>query len=180
LWQIGTERKRRHEREALEREERHQTQARLIAAVIGPEVPPEERVKDIEILGRTGVDLINGSAEPVYRLVVAIVNIQGTSPATIERWVENRQRARQTGIPNPVPITTVSILPSGVHRVWIQGIGWGRVLSGRRAAEVAFTDRAGSHWIRRATGQLEELAEDPISHYLGAGPHELQIPERLA
>jgi hypothetical protein len=65
LWQIRTERKRRLEREALEREERHQAQARLIAAVVGPEEPHEE----VAILGRTAVDLINGSAEPVYRLI---------------------------------------------------------------------------------------------------------------
>ena len=39
LWQIGSERKRRIEREAQEREEWHQAQARLIAAVIGPEEP---------------------------------------------------------------------------------------------------------------------------------------------
>ena len=37
LWQISTERKRRHEREEQQREERHLAQARLIAAVIGPE-----------------------------------------------------------------------------------------------------------------------------------------------
>ena len=70
-------------------------------------------------------------------------------------------------------------LPSGNHRIWIHGTGWGRFLAGRNGAEVAFTDRAGSHWIRHATGQLEELAEDPISHYLGASPHDLLVPERL-
>jgi hypothetical protein len=179
LWQIGVERKRRHEREAQEREERHRAQARLVAAVIGPEEPAEDQFKDVEILGRTGVDLINGSAEPVYRLVVAIVNIQGTSPQTIERWIEAQQQAQDRSELLSVPITTASILPGGVHRIWVRGIGWGRVLSGRRAAEVAFTDRAGSHWIRRATGQLEELAEDPIFHYLKYGPHDLQTPERL-
>jgi hypothetical protein len=78
-----------------------------------------------------------------------------------------------------MPITTASILPSGTYRIWIDGTGWGRVLSGRNSAEVAFTGRARSHWIRHASGRLEELAEDPISHYLGAGPHDLLIPERL-
>ena len=56
LWQIGSERKRRIEREVQEREERRQAQARLIAAVIGPEEPSDKAA----ILGRTGVDLING------------------------------------------------------------------------------------------------------------------------
>jgi hypothetical protein len=175
LWQIGAERKRRHEREAQEREERHLAQARLISAVMGPEEPPTKGRP--EILGRTGIDLINGSPEPVYRLVVAIVSIQGAGMRTIEQWLEYRDRRPYTD--NAMPITTASILPSGNHRIWIQGTGWGRFLAGRNGAEVAFTDRAGSHWIRHAMGQLEELAGDPISHYLGAGPHDLVIPERL-
>jgi hypothetical protein len=167
LWQIGSERKRRIEREAQEREERHQAQARLIAVVIGPEEPSDKAA----ILGRTGVDLINGSAEPVYRLVVAIVNIQGTSPATIESWLEILEgRDREPDVTKwpTAPITTASILPSGVHRVWIQGTGWGRVLSGRRAAEVAFTDRAGNHWIRRGTGQLANI-QLPLSARIERG-----------
>jgi hypothetical protein len=35
-------------------------------------------------------------------------------------------------------------------------------MQGRCGAEVAFTDRAGRHWIRRATGALEELDVSPI------------------
>src|SRR5258708_1452549 len=80
LLQVAVERRRRHEREAQEREERHLAQARLISAVLGP----EEQSGGFAVPERTGIDLINGSAEPVYRLVVAIVNIQGASPQTIE------------------------------------------------------------------------------------------------
>ena len=167
LWQISTERKRRHEREEQQREERHLAQARLIAAVIGP----EEQSGGRTVSARTGIDLINGSPEPVYRLVVAIVNIQGAGMSTIEQWIESWDRDEK--VPGVPPIMTVSILPSGTYRVWVDFFGWGT------GAEVAFTDRAGSHWIRHASGQLEELAEDPISHYLGAGPHDLVTPERL-
>jgi hypothetical protein len=56
-------------------------------------------------------------------------------------------------------------------------------MSGRSGAEVAFTDRNNTHWIRRATGQLEELDEDPLRYFaqLGFyGPHDLQTPERIA
>jgi hypothetical protein len=179
LWQIGAERNRRHEHEEQEREERHLAQARLIAAVLGPEERPAEGQPDI--LGLTGVNLINGSPEPVYRLVVAIVDIQGAGTArTIEGWLEYRDRERERYRPGlaPTPITTISILPSGRYRAWINGI-WGRGMGVRHGAEVAFTDRAGSHWVRRATGQLEELDEDPITHYLGAGPHDLGIPDSL-
>jgi hypothetical protein len=180
LWQISTERKRRHEREEQAREERHLAQARLIAAVMGP----EEESGGLAVPERTGIDLINGSPEPVYRLVVAIVSIQGLGGTpTIEKWLEyrDRQHALLKNQRPRVPITTASILPSGTYRIWIDGTGWDLAVSGmgRAGAEVAFTDRAGSHWIRHASGQLEELAEDPISHYLGAGPHDLVIPERL-
>ena len=73
MWQISAERQRRHEREAQERQERHRAQARLIAAVYDPEEYAESRNAEGN---RTGIELINGSPEPVYRLV-AIVNIQG-------------------------------------------------------------------------------------------------------
>ena len=179
LWQIGAERNRRHGREEQEAEERHLAQARRIAAVLGPEERPAKGQPDI--LGRTGIDLINSSPEPVYRLVVAIVDIQGAGTArTIEGWLEYRDRERETYRPGlaSAPITTVSILPGGTCRAWINGV-WGGGLGVRHGAEVAFTDRAGSHWVRRATGQLEELAADPITHYLGAGPHDLGVPDRL-
>lgn len=85
-----------------------------------------------------------------------------------------------------IPITTVSILPGGTHRVWIPGARWfgagGGGLGVRSGAEVAFTDRAGKHWIRRATGRLEPLPEDPITYFESRrlyGPHDLQTPERV-
>lgn len=48
---------------------------------------------------------------------------------------------------------------------------------GRQLTEIA---GAGTHWIRRANDQLEELLQDPITHHLGFGPHEFQKPERLS
>ena len=73
LWQIGSERRRRHQREVFD-------QARRIAAVVGPDKPPEEEGQQ----GWRGIDLSNGSDEPVYRLLVAMVAIQGDDPHTIE------------------------------------------------------------------------------------------------
>jgi hypothetical protein len=173
LWQIGAERRRRLEREAQEREERHQAQARLIAAV----VRPYDSLDNPPVLRRTGIDLINGSAEPVYRLVIAIVDAQGL-PFTIKQVLEYRPHFGRYGL--TVPITTASILPSGLHRVWIDGTSWGPIVAGAYGAEVAFTDRMGSHWVRGAGGSLRELYDDPVVHYLGRGPHTLQIPERLS
>jgi hypothetical protein len=160
------------EREAAERKF---AQARLVSVILGP----EERPPDGDPLtGRTPVNLINSSPEPVYRLVIGIVFIQGAGPRTIEEQLSLREDSEDKY--RAVPITTGSTLPPGTHRIWIQGTGWSSILSGRGGAEVAFTDRAGHHWVRRATGELEELPEDPIYHYLKYGPHELQTPERIS
>jgi hypothetical protein len=106
LFQIRTERQYRLKAEAADRAERHQAQARLISAFVGPvEVTPER-----DDLTRSWIYLINGSEEPVYRLLVGIVFMQGTAPQTTERWLgeilkNHPERQR--------PFTTLSILPPG-------------------------------------------------------------------
>jgi len=183
LFQIESERRRRHKQEDKDREERHRAQARLIAAMVGPKERPKE--SDTSGLGgRSAIDLVNGSEEPVYQLVVGIVCIQGTCPESLEKFLEfqNQRNVQEPGSFATVPITTVSILPSGTFRVWIQGTGWSGVLSGRAGAEIAFTDRAGSHWIRRATGRLEELSKAPFEYFRDLGlycPYDLLTPDRL-
>jgi hypothetical protein len=153
--------------------ERHRAHARMISAVFNPPgvVPTTEGKKWF-------VELINGSAEPVYTLVAAVVYIQGAGPATQERWLE----LRQTGYQESIPITTVSMLPAGDFVVSVPFIDGAGIPGGRLAAEVAFTDRSGAHWIRRARGQLEELDQDPIRYIASLGlygPHEFQTPRRL-
>jgi photosystem II stability/assembly factor-like uncharacterized protein len=158
-------------REAVER---RGAQAQLVAATLGA----EERSADGPEAGRTATNLINSSPEPVWALVIAIVLIQGAAPATTEAWLELRKRDPAVRL----PITTVSTLPAGKHRVWVRGTAWAGLLSGRAGVEVAFTDRASNHWIRRAKGQLEPLPEDPIEYFrrLGLyGPHDLQTPEMI-
>jgi hypothetical protein len=77
--QIGTERRRRLAREQQDRLDARRAQARLVSAVLGPiERPvPEPALSQVGgsafdrlAYGRTGVDLLNSSQEPVYRLVV--------------------------------------------------------------------------------------------------------------
>jgi hypothetical protein len=143
--------------------------------VIGPQERPAREGE----AGRTGIDLINSSDQPVYRLVVGIVFIQGAGPETIEAMIEySEQNVRRA-----IPVTTASVLPPrGTFRVWVAGVGWSSILAGRSGAEVAFTDRAGSHWILRATGRLEEIAQEPFEHFARSGlrgPYELQTPERV-
>ena len=71
FWQIRTDRQARLAREQQDRDDRHREQARLISAVLGPvERPPSQELGKPSVQqGRTAVDLINSSAEPVYRVV---------------------------------------------------------------------------------------------------------------
>jgi hypothetical protein len=178
--QINTERRRRHESEEETRVERHFAQARLISAVMGPEEQAENlTLQDQRVRGQTAVDLINSSPEPVYMLVIGIVFILGPGPHTIEEMCKlaypQDQEARRA-------VTTASVLPGGTYRVWLHGVGWSHLRSGRFGVEVAFTDRIGNHWIRRATGHLEELREEPFKYFAQCGmsaPYDLQTPVRL-
>ncbi len=156
--------------------ERHRAHARMISAMLNP--PKVALTTEGKNMERWFVELINGSAEPVYTLVAGVVYIQGAGPATLERWLE----LRQNGYQESIPITTVSMLPAGDFTVAVLPIRGAGIPGGQLAAEVAFTDRSGAHWIRRARGQLEELGQDPISYIAGLGyygPHEFQTPRRL-
>lgn len=179
LWQIGSERSRRIAADERLREERRREQARLVAAYMGeqdkPAKPPESPADD---QGRSAFYLTNNSPEPVYSVVVGMVFVQGAGPRSLEDMLElNHAQYGRRG-----PVTTVSILPGGLYRVWISGVGWHRILSGRAGVEIAFTDAAGAHWIRRAGGALEELAESPLDYlqqWHFHGPHDFQTPERV-
>jgi len=179
LWQISNERSRRLAADEQLRAERHVEQARFVAAYMGElqEGPNEEPESDSK--AGTAFYLANNSPEPVYSVVVGLVFVQGAGPRTLEDMIEmNRKGHQRRG-----PVTTVSVLPGGLYRVWVRGTGWHRILSGRAGVEIAFTDRAGSHWIRRATGQLSELASPPLEYFREWGfdaPHGFQSPERVS
>jgi hypothetical protein len=191
LIQINTERNRRHAEEANDRAERRLAQARLVAAFLGseetrgrPDPGDAERSRRRFGDGRTPIYVVNGSAEPVYEPVIGLVAIQGAAPRTMEQWLDARRRSFDVaGEARPIPITTASILPPGKSVVWIQGTGWSAHLSGRSSAEIAFTDRAGIHWIRRSNGELGELSDGPLKYFGSRGltaPFELQTPEPLS
>jgi hypothetical protein len=190
LIQINTERKHRHAQEARDRAERHVAQARLVAAFLGSEetrgrpAPEDPHGPTHQSNGRTTIYVVNGSEEPVYEPVIGLVAIQGAAPRTMEGWLEARRSQSEPGQAyRQVPITTASILPPGKSVVWIPGTGWSAHLSGRSSAEIAFTDRAGAHWIRRANGQLEEIPCGPLKYFHDRGlfsPFEFQTPEPLA
>jgi hypothetical protein len=130
--------------------------------------------------GRTPIYLFNGSSEPVYTLVAAIVFIQGAAPRSTEEVLKAAHPNGENDVYREAPITTLSILPPGKWRVWILGTHWSGVLAGRSGGELAFTDRAGAHWIRRALGALEELPQAPFDYFAKwqlYGPYALEVPE---
>lgn len=156
LGQLGFDRRRRHRDEAAATQERRLSQAQLISVWLGEEAPDPHRPSE----RRTPFHLINTSNEPVYGLVVSVVFIQGAGPHRMEDMLEltlDRSGER--------PFTTCGVLPPGRWRLWIEGGGHTSILSGRGGAEVAFTDRAGVHWIRRTTGPLEEIPQAPTTYF---------------
>jgi hypothetical protein len=177
LWQISNERKRRIIQDAEDRAERHQSQAQLVATWIG-EI--EQATGSVEYDdGRTAIELLNGSAEPIYSLVVGLVYIQGSAPKSLEAWFKLKKQSEPDHQVSP-PVMILSILPPGRWRVWFPASSWG-ILSGRIGGEVAFTDRAGAHWIRRAKGNLEELQIPPFEYFETHGmygpPYDYKIPD---
>lgn len=203
LVQVARERSARLTHEAQDRTERHFAHARLISAWTGPAeaIPEAQRIEhsdaelDRAVNYRTPIYVHNSSAEPVYEVVAGIVFIQGAAPRTLEEILELRQQRRQQtaelaskGMDVSTeqrafqrdPVTTTGIVPPGTWRVWVRGKGWTSILSGRGGVDVAFVDRAGVSWVRRAMGPLDQLPMRPLEHFGRHGfhgPHEFQAPE---
>jgi len=173
LWQVASERHIRQRAEDEARQDRRYAQARLVSSMPGP-VNRSDTAWSAS--GTSSVDCINTSAEPVYNVVVGVVFLQGAGPRTMEDMLTSFGSA-------PPPVTTLSLLAPGRWRAIIQGSGFTSILSGRPGTEVAFTDRAGVHWIRRASGALDSIDEDPLT-YFGrfnlSGPYDFQTPELIS
>lgn len=155
LVQIKREReaRKRVEREARDRERR--AQAEQISA--WPTGDDDEH--------RTPIALLNRSGEPVYRAVVTLVFIQGAAPRTGREVYELGMRSYSK---------PVSVIPPGRYETAVAG-GWG-ALTARPGIELAFTDRAGIHWLRDADGALSELPDAPLAYYGVEEPVDWIVP----
>lgn len=142
LVQVYGERKSRLEAET-------QGQASLVATWLGGRPPRGQAVPT----GDLGVTLRNASSEPVYDVVVWLVLVQGAGPRSGEE-------SAKVGGMRPA---TLAILPPGSY--WSSVGGWSPGMYARPGVEVAFTDAAGRHWVRRAHGRLDQLASDSVTHY---------------
>jgi hypothetical protein len=111
------------------------------------------------------VALLNHSDEPVYEAVATFVFIDGLGPTRGEE-VSPELAARRI---------RVGVIPPGRWRVCVDG-GWNGMYP-RLGLEVAFTDRAGAHWVRRADGRLEELPRGAFDYFELSRPLESTPPE---
>lgn len=117
------------------------------------------------------VALANRSDEPVYNVVAFLVFVQGAAPHTGE--------AIMATFPDHVLdyLRVLSVLPPGAWEILTVG-DWGGMYR-FPGAEIGFTDKSGTHWIRRATGSLEEIPTDAVSHYGLGRPLDYSEPQML-
>jgi hypothetical protein len=113
---------------------------------------------------RTLTTLRNSSRQPVYRVVVWLVFVQGGVPHTGEEM-------RQV---DPDAVRLLDPVPPGTFVVSLRG-DWGGMYR-HPGVEVAFTDAVGAHWIRRGNGALEEIADDPLDRYDISQPVDWEVP----
>jgi hypothetical protein len=100
--------------------------------------------------GPTPIALANTSSQPVYDAIVRLVFKTGGWPREdAEFW----ERAR----------SLLSVIPPGE---WSADVTRWKPGGGRHpGVEIAFTDRAGRHWLRTSEGKLTRLAVPPLEHY---------------
>jgi hypothetical protein len=153
LIQIRAEqRHRRADQQAAQQRERRQQAERISGW------PGQESAKATPII------LLNRSDEPVYEVVATLVFVQG-NPKRGEDYLHRGHNEF---------VSVMSVLPPGRWRVSVGG-GW-HGMNRRPGVEIAFMDRAGITWIRRATGALEDVERSPIDHYGLGRPQNLFVP----
>lgn len=163
FYQISIERsaRRKDERSAIATEQ--VTQARKISGWIGGTRPTAWGLTTSGV-PPTPATLLNASDEPVYQVVAWLVLIQGAGPQTGEQMREVA----------PDSAAALATLPPGRFVVSLPG-DWGGMMA-RPGVEIAFTDAAGRHWIRRANGLLDQILDDPVEHYAMSRPVNWQVP----
>lgn len=138
------------------REER--SQAVLISSWYGSRV--DDKHSDVLMLS-------NRSDAPVYNVVVTMILAQGAGPTKGEDFEHlphlKDHQSYYTALP---PGTWTAPAPNG----------W-RGMHARPGCEIAFTDAAGLHWVRRGDGQLAKLPTVPFDYFNIPRPIDLRSPE---
>lgn len=110
--------------------------------------------------------LSNSANEPVYELVLYLVWLQGDGPHTGEQTEEALRDSDKLRDMRAI----VQVLPPGNFTLTIPG-STDAPKKGQLGVEIAFTDGASRHWIRRVpSGDLKPLQTRPVEHYRISGP----------
>lgn len=162
LAQLTRERAARAQLESESRAAKKREQAERISGWLGEQflgmAKPEASQQRIELL--------NASHEPVYRVVVYLVFIQGAGPRTgpdVEKAGNHGSRR------------SLSVLPPGRHHTSVKRAP--SVMFRRHGVELAFTDKAGVHWLRSADGALTNIDQPPSDYYGLSAPINWETPE---
>ncbi len=127
-----------------------------------------------------GIGIGNSSTEPVYAVVVHYVYMDGHEPGSGEEteW-RTAQEVRQMQLGPPVmrqAIEQAAVPPIRQFRAVIQTLPPGNFWVAKPqqmdnpGLEIAFTDGAGLHWVRRVTGALEERDANAVDFHGIAAP----------
>jgi hypothetical protein len=123
--------------------------------------------------------VLNGSGQPVYHVIVWLVSLQGGGgPATGEEVARSIQAEPESDAWERTRPETLSVLPPGMSVVCLPD--WLGGMHSVPAVEIAFTDAAGRHWIRRAEGELQKISKEPAFHYGIGLPQGWTIPTRVS
>jgi hypothetical protein len=113
------------------------------------------------------IELLNASGEPVYRAVVHLVFVQGGPETGREMDEQHHGRFRQSLLVIPPGRYYIEVPPAFHH------------MHRRHGVEMAFTDRAGVHWLRTSDGRLEEIKQTPTDYYGLPLPIDWASPEEV-
>lgn len=104
------------------------------------------------------VNIVNPSQQLVYDVLVVQVFVQGAGPHRGEDWL-------RANLSNSSPAAFKALISVPPGRWAVELDYQGQPPMGVIGIELGFTDRADSHWIRRASGQLEEIDVPAAEHY---------------
>lgn len=114
------------------------------------------------------IELLNASREPVYRVVALLVMLPRGPEDTSQM---GRVAKNEYG---GYFMSMLSVLPPGRHYTTVPPPP--TMMFRRYGVQLAFTDRAGVHWLRTADGALTEIKQPAPDYYELPLPHDWATP----
>lgn len=128
----------------------NRVQAQLVSGWIGGS-------SDVKTSGdEVVVTIANQSTTAVFGTAVFLVAQLRRSPGSIEELTE-------MGSPGDPSYRLFGVVPPGRHAITVPWRAAG--MFRQPAVELAFSDAAGAHWIRRASGELQEATERSVRRF---------------